>query len=433
MDRLLSWKKLCFFLVAVIIHQSFYTLTAHKQAAVLGPSRIFTYDRPSSHWHVPQEPIPGLHNDTVDALTAAQCGSEFPDLYHEVDRAVAHWRARGHTIDEADTSTAWRHDGAFKILIHDNELRILETKGVFGGGGGYQMRSLSVLHMLQQALWSASVAGESLPTIEATVVVDDMSLLPNGHGDTHSIWTFTSHLPNRDHDRHWLIPDFAFYSAPATGSFREARRRATAHDAPVADKLPQAVWRGVQWTNEAIRGALLDRTRDQPWADARVTDWETRANVLPADDLCRYAFTLHSEGRSYSGRLQFLLNCASVPVVHDLEWNAHFYHLLVREGPRQNYVPVGRDFADLERQVAYYLRHPREAQRVVDNSIATFRDKYTTAAATSCYLRRLIRGYSTVSFAPRVDRVSEDGAPVYRRGISFEEFVHLNDEYHDGG
>lgn len=219
------------------------------------------------------------------------------------------------------------------------------------------------------------------------------------------------------------------YSAPATGSFIDSRRHAAQHDSHFAEKIPKAFWRGVRWTNEAVRGALLEQTKGQEWADTAVIDWGSKTNTIPADEMCNYAFLVHTEGRSYSGRLQFILNCDSLPIIHELDWTAHFYHLLIPAGDNQNYIPVKRDFSDLQSKVEYYLEHPKEAQRIITNSINTFRNKYTSPAATSCYIRRLIQEYSTVSFTPDVERSGKQGESTKRRGVSFEEWLHLRGEY----
>ncbi|KAF2160418.1 hypothetical protein M409DRAFT_70385 [Zasmidium cellare ATCC 36951] len=395
MDSVISWKRLCLFLIALLCFQS--TLN------FLGKS-------------------------DYEVLFAAECTANFPDLYYEIDRAVKYWHDRKHTITAEDVDISWRNDAAVRILIHENELRILETKGTFDNQG-YRMRTLSVLSMLQEALLSASAGGERLPTIEAAIVVDDMSLLSGGPDDTRSIWTFTSNIHDESHRRHWLIPDFSMYSARGTGSWRDMRRRAMEFDAPFSEKLPRVVWRGVRWTNEGVRGSLLDETEGEDWADVKVVDWETRENMMAQDEMCRYAFTVHTEGRSYSGRLPFLLNCNSLPLIHDLDWTTHFYHLLISSGKNQNYVPVKRSFIDLPKTLHRYLAHPDEAQRIINNSVATFREKYTSPAATSCYFRRLIGGWGKVSFEPGVLR---NGSEVRRRGVSFEEFVHVEGDYRGG-
>ncbi|TKA80425.1 hypothetical protein B0A55_03394 [Friedmanniomyces simplex] len=356
------------------------------------------------------------------ALTSVQCDTAFPKLYAEIDRSVKLWRDRQHPITAQDTSIQWRRDAAFRLLIHNNSLRILETKGAMNDA--YRPRTLAVMHQLHNALLGAKVSGEILPTIEFAVTVDDMSLIPNGN-DTHAIWAFTRRLIDRDQDRCWLMPEFDFWAGPeGTGSFYEAGQRARRHDAGLADKTPKAVWRGVAWTNPPLREGLLLTTKGKTWADVAETVWENGTNFMALEDLCDYAFVIHTEGRSWSGRLKYLLNCDSVPIVHELDWTTHYYHLLVPKGADQNFVPVHRDWTDLEKKVEHYLhrRHLLHAQEMVERARVTFRERYLTAAAEACYWRRLVKGYGEVAVLPRaVESVSGGGERL--RGISFEEFV----------
>ncbi|EME87933.1 uncharacterized protein MYCFIDRAFT_75765 [Pseudocercospora fijiensis CIRAD86] len=426
--RIISWKSACCLLLSLLSLQ--FVLLYSTQSSSL-TNRLPSFGTSNRHdkSRPPGSTVADLELGTIDAFTATQCNQTFPHLYRDIERAVRYWKDRRHTLTPQDVDISWRNDGALRILIVENELRILETKGTFDNTG-YRVRIQSILHLIQRALWSATIADERLPTVEAAIVVDDMSSIPNGK-DTHSVWTWTSLLRGDAGQKNWLIPDFGMFSAPATGSFLDTRRRAAQHDSPFTEKIPKAFWRGVRWTNEAVRGALLEKTKGQEWADAAVINWASKTNIISADEMCKYAFLIHTEGRSYSGRLQFLLNCDSLPILHELEWNAHFYHLLKPDGDDQNYISVKRDFSDLQSKVEYYLKHPDEAQRIIANSINTFRNNYTSPAATSCYLRRLIREYSTVAFTPDVKRSGKQGEGTKRRGISFEEWIHLRGEYNE--
>lgn len=178
------------------------------------------------------------------------------------------------------------------------------------------------------------------------------------------------------------------------------------------------------WYNPEIRGGLVAATKDKGWADVQAMDWQTKDTFMTVDQMCRYAMTAHTEGGSYSGRLKFLLNCDALTVIHELVWRTYYTHLLEPTGPEQNYVSVQRDFSDLEAKVEHYFQHPDEAQAVINNSLRTFRNKYLAPAAQSCYLRKLIRGYSSVADTPQVYRPMTEGQKVpTRRGRSFEEFL----------
>ncbi|KAI7369116.1 hypothetical protein KC336_g21044, partial [Hortaea werneckii] len=97
-----------------------------------------------------------------------------------------------------------------------------------------------------------------------------------------------------------------------------------------------------------------------------------------------------------------------------MDWTAHYYHLL---DAGVNYIPVRRDFTDLDKQMEYYLAHSQTSQRISDAARTTFRERYTSPAAEACYWRRLLQAWSSI--APR---------PKSTPSISFEEFM-----LHDNG
>ncbi|KAK4988252.1 hypothetical protein LTR50_004078 [Elasticomyces elasticus] len=341
---------------------------------------------------------PSHDHDTL-TFTSFQCASAFPDLFAELDRSVAFWTARG-GIDRADIDIDWRGDAAVRAKIVSNQLYIVESKNAMHGG--YRERTLGVLHSIHRALLTSL---ESVPDIEFSFTVDDMSLLPVEGSRT--IWTFARRTADDFMDRLWLMPDFNFWAWPSIGgSFANMQRRVrqdTKLEALMTAKIPQVVWRGVRWTNEQIRGALIDATMGKGWADVQVIDWSNQTDLA-----------LKKLSRSYSGRLNYLLNCRSVPIIHDLSWTTHYYHLLSASGPMQNYIAVQANFSDLEDKVYYYLiEHPDEAQRIADNAVATFRDRYTSPAAEVCYWRHLFKAWASVSFQLDLEE----------RGVTYEEYM----------
>lgn len=73
--------------------------------------------------------------------------------------------------------------------------------------------------------------------------------------------------------------------------------------------------------------------------------------------------------------------------------------------------------------MARLLADPAEAQRIADNSVRTFRERYLTPAAEACYWRRLWAAYASVSESPKLWR---DEARRAKRGLRFETFVLLS-------
>lgn len=427
------WRFLCFLLAAIIIGQNILLwIAAHKS---LGQPRDLLLSsqedtRPSKPHSAKGWTFNAVRDGNNHALNQAQCDVAFPDLYYEIDRAVAHRNDRSLPIKADDVSISWRNDAAFRGLIHENQLRILQTKGAVTNGG-YRRRTLSILNQINRAIIGATAVGEQLPSIEFAVTVDDMSLLPNKE-DTHAIWTFTRRIIDGDQHRLWMIPDMD-YQAIFGASYAELRARSAQRESFLADKIPKAVWRGVVWTNEWVRKPLMEVTKGEKWADVEEVSWgeDAKDNKIPIEDYCRYAFIVHTEGRSWSGRLKHMLNCDSVPIIHDLDWTTWMYHLLKPDGSEQNYIPVKRDMSNLESMVKKYTKDPtlRKAQVIADNAVKTFRDRYGTPAAEACYWRRLVQGWSEVSFKPNVSHeisVNVSGVPTMEtqlEGIAFEEFI----------
>lgn len=421
-NHLLFWKCLSAVFVVVIIFQ-------HLIRGRHAPVHQAAYHLSSPPTSVPQNDKEWAYKwerDSNDhSLTTAQCDSAFPKLYHELDRAVRVWRERNHTIGPEDIEISWRRDAAFRVLVHDGQIRITEAHNTMNEA--YRFRTMAVLHQIHRAV-TGSAPG-TIPTVEFSVTVDDMSLIPNPQDDTHTIWNFARRVIDKDQDRLWLVPDFNFWSSPPMSAFADMQRKAREHDSLVAEKKPTVIWRGVRWTNEFVRGALLKVTQGKSWADVAEVDWDNNTNILDMEEMCRSMFVVHTEGRSWSGRLKYLLNCNSVPIIHELDWTAHYYHLLVPNGPDQNYIPVKRDFSDLAKKVEWFLDHPTDLQRIADNSVRTFRERYTTPAAEACYWRRLLQSWSTVAWTPdlyenvTVDRDIQNIRERRMRGITFEEFA----------
>lgn len=70
------------------------------------------------------------------------------------------------------------------------------------------------------------------------------------------------------------------------------------------------------------------------------------------------------------------------------------------------------------------MKHPREADRIINNAVNTVRNKYMTQAADSCYLRALIRGYASVAFKPQLYQPLTDDRIKRLRGMPYDIFHH---------
>ena len=239
------------------------------------------------------------------------------------------------------------------------------------------------------------------------------------------------------------MPDFGYWSWPEPGvsSYSKFRRRVMAIDEGVREdggsigrldflsKRRELVWRGSLMPNP-LREKLFELTQGKSWADVQAINWNDdrtkMKKLLKMEEFCKYAFLAHVEGRSYSGRMKYLLNCRSVLVSHRLDWIEAHHAALVPGGPEQNYVQTDRDWSNLEEEVMHLIDNPKLAERIAENSVRTFRDRYLTPAAEACYWRRLIKGWGSVSFEPQF---YEDPEKTVWRGVPFESFALTGETY----
>lgn len=290
-------------------------------------------------------------------------------------------------------------------------------------------RALATLHSLHRAL-AAATDRHDLPNVEFQFTTEDYA------EGSQPIWAYSKRETD---DFAWLMPDFGYWSWPEVkaGSYQKVRQQIAAVDDGAVidgkhyagikfeDKKRELIWRGNVITAPDIRGKFVEVTEGKKWADVKALDWgnkeDIKSNLLPLEDHCKYMFVAHTEGRSFSGRGKYLLNCRSVLVAHRLEWKEAHHGALESSGPEQNYVVVERDFSDLAVKMEYLLARPSDAKRIAENSVKTFRDRYLTPAAEACYWRRLIRAWASVcDFEPKLYNHTERRS---YRGVPFESFV----------
>ncbi|KAK5133218.1 hypothetical protein LTR08_008053 [Meristemomyces frigidus] len=363
-------------------------------------------------------------------LSEEQCAAAFPELYVEVDRAVA-YRIRVGNVTLDDLDVGWRGDGIVRARIYDNQLYIIDAHGVWDHN--HRPRSIATLHALNRAI---SAAREPLPDIEFTFTDHDSALIdPNSN---HTTWSY-SRLAHQE--SLWLMPDFGFWAWPDVGlrSYRELQMALDYDEDDFLDKVPKLVWRGsLSVGSHAARVGLLEHSANQPWGDVQTLDWSNKSDIdsklLTMEDHCSYMFTAQTEGNTYSGRLKYLLNCHSILLSHELQWIEHYHHLLRPAGMDQNYIKLKPDFRDLPKIMKNLLKldHLLKAKTIADNARRTFRERYLTPAAEACYWRALVTGWASVQgFEPRVweEREAADdwrGGKRFKkrvRGVPFESYV----------
>lgn len=352
-------------------------------------------------------------------LSEAQCDLAFPELYKEVDRAVAHRRSIAQNISLQDVDVGWRGDGIVRAMIRDNQLYIIDAHGV--RDHNHRPRSIASLHSLQRAI--TSYPGK-LPNIEFTLTDHDGALFSKK--DNHTTWSY-ARLPEQE--TLWLMPDFGLWGWPDVGlrSYAELQSSLDENEDDFLDKTPKLVWRGaLSNAGGGIRRALIEESAGQDWSDVQSFSWKNKTDLnsklLSMEDHCNYMFVAQTEGNTYSGRLKYLLNCHSIVLSHKLAWIEHFHHLMIPSGLGQNYINLKRDFSDLRSTMRRLLQSTHletTARGIADNARATFREKYLTPAANACYWRALIRGWASVQgFEPQI-WIDEDAVEDEEEKLGF--------------
>lgn len=369
-------------------------------------------------------------------LSQIQCQAAFPGLFQDIQRGVAYWKSQG-SISRNDLSMVPFRDGMARAIISNGELYVVATRAKWDD---HRRKILSTLGSIHRAL-SASSNRTSHPTIEFIFSIEDR--VDDVDAASHPVWVLSR---KASEESVILMPDFGYWSWAKSniGPYGQVVQSIMAAESNMkfADKERKLVWRGKLSFAPKLRRTLLDIARGKPWGDVKELDWSKKVNFLSMEDHCRTMFIAHVEGtfffhnpnllykadryrrysgRAYSASLKYRQACRSVIVAHKLQYIQHHHYLLVSSGPEQNYVEVERDFSDLPNLMDELLENPDKAERIANNSIKTFRERYLTPAAEACYWRALWEGWAEVSA-----NVTRDVEPPVNRGLRYESFVLLD-------
>ena len=382
---------------------------------------------PSSNWKFQYDRDAGN-----EALDREQCKTAFPGLFEDVFRAVDYWRLHGAlTTEDLD----WIHleYGMARAFIYRGELYVVAARAK---GEDHRRKILAVLSSIHRAL--VADRDRRLRDMEFVFSVEDK--VEDVTSSDYPVWVFSRAATE---EAVWLMPDFGYWAwdnqQNPIGPYDQVVEHIQEADVPWMEKKRQLVWRGKPSFAPKLRRALIEAARDKPWGDVMQVDWHGKSNIIKMEDHCRYMFIAHVEGeffflssfcpppananltgRSYSASLKYRQACNSVIVAHKLQFIQHHHYLLVSSGPNQNYVEVERDFSDLSDKIEPLVEDTTAAKRIADNSVRTFRERYLTKAAESCYWRALFDGYGSIWNS------SEIPVPDKRaRGLRYESFVLL--------
>ncbi|KAI1851551.1 hypothetical protein JX265_012367 [Neoarthrinium moseri] len=435
-------RRLFWLVLAVLTTSTLFLLSRTN-------SKISSFRPPSPEVHpvaVPpaKEPVKvpepwrfDTHRDGLNyGLSDEQCDAAFPDIFQELTRARDHIIKSKGSITKEDVHVdrkeeyKGRQHGEFHVMIFDGQLYIIKEVP----GEPDRSRGLAALANMYRAL-SSIPDPKSIPNIEFIFDIEDVAQDAN-HKPDRVRWTWARRTEN---PWFWVMPDFDGWAYPDDGvasypQFREDVAELELGYRNGWDEKPSKLsWRGSLAVNTQLRGDLVAAAKGHNWSDVEAIDWHDRSNIMAMQDFCRYQYVAHTEGNSWSGRLRYLHNCDSVPVIHKLDYVAHYYPLLKSSGPQQNFVEVNRNWSDLSEKMEYLIQHPDLARHIAGESTRVFRDRYLTPAAEACYWRRMFKLWrSVMSFEPQSHRVAKDGK-IVRRGVSWERFAFRQEKSFEHG
>jgi len=341
-----------------------------------------------------------FHFDPEDlTLDRMQCRTYLPQLYMEIERGIRFWTTEVN-ITAAAIESAGAQPFCSTLQVRDAKLYVK----TYNPGG--TTRAKAIIQQVASVLHSMPIHDKrSLPDSEFVVCVADDGVHREQAG-RNGLPAFV--LARHRDDRSTIaIPEFGFYSwaEPKVGAFHHVRANAINFDQthPWHSKIPRAFWKGaVNGIDPAgVRANLLSVSNGKVWSEISTMSWNRLkpGEPLPMWEHCKYKYLVHAEGVTYSGRLKYLLQCASVIIMHKPDWIQHFHHLLVTSGDNQNVVQIaGPAFTGLGSSVESLLDDDELACKIVRNAVSQFRDKYLSPAATECYWRELLHSWGSIQY-----------------------------------
>lgn len=293
-----------------------------------------------------------------------------------------------------------------RVVVYNNRLYIKYFKPA-----GFT-RGEAALALLHQSIVTSR---EKLPDVEFCIGLHDWGSMGKFSLDR-----------SPDKEDVWLMPDYSFWSWPEhVGMYNEMRDKVRKIDEEIgwAGKKNTLFWRGSMKVGTADREALMASANGYAWNEMTEIVWGSPDKVpILMEDHCRYKYHAYPEGNTYSGRLRYLQNCQVVIITHPQQWIQHYTHLFNGEWghPDQNlvYVPAPLD-DDPEKGVVVHnadghevgrsrawerlpevmdklLKDDAMAQRIGENVLKTFRDRYVVPATAPCYWRRSLRAFGSI-------------------------------------
>lgn len=141
---------------------------------------------------------------------------------------------------------------------------------------------------------------------------------------------------------------------------------------PWTEKMDKVIFRGkIRWSRQ--RTQFLEMYYNHPMCDCGVVgneevnpEWKRPKKTIR--EHLDYKFIMALEGNDVATNLKWVMSSNSLAVMPRPTCETWFME--GRLEPNVHYVEIKPDLSDLEERMNYYIAHPEEAQRIIDNAHA---------------------------------------------------------------
>lgn len=144
-------------------------------------------------------------------------------------------------------------------------------------------------------------------------------------------------------------------------------------------KMNKAIFRGAAY--QPHRVAFMEQYFGSEWVDCGDTGvkpkkQEWRKPLITLYDHLVYKFILAIEGNDVASNLKWIMSSNSIAVMPKPKYETWFM-----EGtliPNYHYIEIKPDYSDLPERLQYYIDHPEEAKKIIQNAheyVKQFQDK----------------------------------------------------------
>ena len=223
----------------------------------------------------------------------------------------------------------------FRLAIKDNKIQHMKNGKLNNSHnfGQWESRNINTLKMIEDVLKKYKV-----PDLEVLVSTDD--ILKDEKGGKYPILV----MAKRKKDKNILYPDHTFqdWSNAKTNGWNVAKNKiiTSCKKHPFSKKTGKLMFRGNN--THYIRKFLANKSANKNEMNIQMVDLKKNKNkFVSLEDHCKWKYLLNIPGRSYAGRLKYLLVSNSIVFnikkKEEYQWDEFYYHILE---DNKNYIAI---------------------------------------------------------------------------------------------